>query len=203
MSRAAFLDRDGTLNRKPPDDQYVTRWEQLQFLPGVAEAIASLNRAGFLVIVVSNQRCVAKGLVSAADLERIHRQMCSELATKGARIDRVYYCPHEEYPGCSCRKPAPGMLFAAGRAHKIDLAASWMIGDSEVDMQAGRSAGCRTARVLANGGSGTQHTDITGSSLLDVVEKLLRREPALDDQRTNKLLVRKSLNAADLNLPVR
>ena len=190
MSRAAFLDRDGTLNRKLPDDQYVTRWEQIHFLPEVAKAIALLNQAGFLVIVVSNQRCVAKGLLPAEDLEAIHRRMCAELAAKGARIDGVYYCPHEEYPRCSCRKPAPGMLLAAGRAHKIDLAASWMIGDSEVDVQAGRSAGCRTARVLTNGASETHHTDITGSSLLDVVEKLLRCDPALEAQRTNKAVRR-------------
>jgi len=190
MSRAAFLDRDGTLNRKLPDDQYVTRWEQVQFLPEVAKAIALLNRAGFLVIVVSNQRCVAKGLIPVEDLEAIHRRMCAELAAEGARIDWVYYCPHEEYPRCSCRKPAPGMLLAAGRTHKIDLAASWMIGDSEVDVQAGRSAGCRTARVLTNGGSGTHQTDISGSSLLEVVEKILRWDPALESQCTNKAVCR-------------
>ena len=186
MPRAAFLDRDGTLNRKLPDDQYVTRWEQVQFLPGVAKAIALLNRAGFLVIVVSNQRCVAKGLIPEEDLEAIHRRMCEELAAGGARVDGVYYCPHEEQPRCSCRKPAPGMLFAATRTHRIDLAASWMIGDSEADVQAGRSAGCRTARVLTNGGSGSQNTHISGSALLDVVEKLLRWDPALEDQQTNK-----------------
>ena len=190
MSRAAFLDRDGTLNRKLPDGQYVTRWEQVQFLPEVAKAITLLNRAGFLAIVVSNQRCVAKGLISLEDLEAIHRRMCAELAAEGARIDEVYYCPHEEYPPCSCRKPAPGMLLAAGRTHRIDLAASWMIGDSEVDVQAGKRAGCSTARVLTNGESATHHTDITGSSLLDVVEKLLRWDPALETQRTNKAVCR-------------
>lgn len=177
MNRAAFLDRDGTLNRKLPGDQYVIRWEQVQFLPEVARAIALLNRAGFLVIVVSNQRCVAKRLISEEALEAIHRRMCAELAAEGAKVDAVYHCPHEEYPRCSCRKPAPGMLLAAARAHTIDLASSWMIGDSEVDVQAGRSAGCRTARVLTNGGSEIHHSDITGSSLLEVVQKLLGWNP--------------------------
>ncbi len=173
MSRAAFLDRDGTLNRKPPDDQYVTHWEQIQFLPGVATAIGLLNRAGFLVIVVSNQRCIAKGLIQENELEAIHRRMCCEMALQGATINDVYYCPHDKQPPCFCRKPAPGMLLDAARTHKIDLSASWMIGDSEVDVQAGRNAGCRTARVLTNGTT-AHRPDITGRSLLELVEKLLR-----------------------------
>ena len=190
MTRAAFLDRDGTLNRKLPEGQYVTRWEQVQFLPEVAMAIDVLNRAGCLVIIVSNQRCVAKGLISVEDLEAIHRRMCAELAAEAARIDGVYYCPHEEYPRCSCRKPAPGMLLSAGFAHKIDLTASWMIGDSEVDVQAGASAGCRTARVLANSASEINHADIIGSSLLDVVEQLLRRDTVIESRRTNEAVCR-------------
>src|SRR5215472_15185309 len=117
MRRAAFLDRDGTLNRKLPDDQYVTRWEQIQFLPGVANAIALLNRAGFLVIVVSNQRCIAKGLIRENELEAIHRRMCGEMVLQGATISDVYYCPHDNQPPCSCRKPAPGMLLDAARTH--------------------------------------------------------------------------------------
>lgn len=176
MNRAAFLDRDGTLNRKLPDDQYVTRWEQIQFLPGVVNAIALLNRAGFLVIVVSNQRCIAKGLIQENELEAIHRRMCGEMAAQGATINDVYYCPHDKQPPCSCRKPAPGMLLDAARTHEIDLSASWMIGDSEADVQAGRSAGCRTARVLTNGAN-AHHPDITGRSLLELVEKLLRWNP--------------------------
>jgi D-glycero-D-manno-heptose 1,7-bisphosphate phosphatase len=154
----------------------VTHWEEIHFLPDVARAIALLNRAGFRVIVVTNQRCVAKGLVSAAALEAIHQRMCTELAASGAKIDEVYYCPHEKHPPCSCRKPAPGMLLAAARAHDIDLMASWMIGDCEVDLDAGRNAGCRTARVLANDETATLDCDVVGSSLLETVDRLLRRE---------------------------
>jgi D-glycero-D-manno-heptose 1,7-bisphosphate phosphatase len=173
MSRAAFLDRDGTINQKLPDDQYVTRWEQVHFLPEVAKAIGLLNRSGYLVIVVSNQRCVAKGLISSAALESIHQRMCDELAAHGARIDYVYYCPHEEYPPCSCRKPEPGLLLTAARIHEVDLSASWMIGDSESDVEAGRNAGCRTARVLTNGNRIIHNPDVVGLSLLDTVEKLM------------------------------
>src|SRR5258707_12947583 len=129
MNRAAFLDRDGVINGKAREGEYVTRWEEMQILPGVPEAIARLNRSGFLVIVVSNQRCVAKGLITISDLEILHEAMSSELAGAGATVDAVYYCPHEKEPPCRCRKPAPGMLIDAARAHDIDLKASWMIGD--------------------------------------------------------------------------
>ena len=146
MNKAAFLDRDGVINRKAPtEDEYITRWEEMHIIPGVVEAIALLNRAGFRVIVVSNQRCVAKGLVTTGQLDAMHQQMCRELGAVGAKIDGVYYCPHEEQPPCSCRKPEPGMLFTAADEHEVDLTSSWMIGDSEKDVEAGRSAGCRTA----------------------------------------------------------
>jgi D-glycero-D-manno-heptose 1,7-bisphosphate phosphatase len=180
MSRAAFLDRDGVINRKPQGDGYVTHWEEMHFLPDVARAIALLNRADFRVIVVTNQRCVAKGLIPAAALEAMHHRMCAELAAKGARIDEIYYCPHEEYPPCFCRKPAPGMLLAAARAYDIDLTTSWMIGDSAIDVQAGRNAGCRTALVLTNGGTATLNCDVVGSSLLETVGQVLRQ----DEMRT-------------------
>ena len=109
-----------------------------------------LNRAGFRVIVVSNQRCVAKGLITAADLESMHQRMCEALGNAGAIIDAVYYCPHEKQPACRCRKPPPGMLLDAAREHDIDLPASWMIGDSEIDVEAGRNAGCKTARLVSD-----------------------------------------------------
>ncbi len=174
MNRAAFLDRDGVINRKPPEGQYVTRWEEVHFLPDVARAIALLNRASFRVIVVSNQRCVAKGLVPAPALEAMHQRMCEELAANGARIDAIFYCPHEKHPPCSCRKPAPGMLLAAARAHDIDLTASWMIGDSKIDVETGRNAGCKTARVLTNDGTATLNCNVVASSLLEAVDKLLK-----------------------------
>ena len=83
MSRAAFLDRDGVINRRPPEGQYVTCWEEMDFLPGVPEAIALLNQVDFRVIVISNQRCVAKGLVTAHELESMHLRMCEHLAASG------------------------------------------------------------------------------------------------------------------------
>ncbi len=117
MKKAAFLDRDGVINRKAPEGQYVTRWEEMEFLPGAGEAIRLLNDAGFFVVVVSNQRCVAKGLISTDELESIHARMRGEFQVAGARIDAIYYCPHDDQPPCGCRKPQPGMLLEAARTH--------------------------------------------------------------------------------------
>ena len=174
MKRAAFLDRDGVINRKAPEGQYVTRWEEMEFLPGTGEAIRLLNGAGFFVVVVSNQRCVAKGLITAAELESLHARMLREFLAADARIDAVYYCPHENQPPCSCRKPKPGMILEAARAHDIDLATSWMIGDSKHDVEAGRSAGCSTARVIEGHRSAGVNADVISASLLDAVRKILQ-----------------------------
>jgi D-glycero-D-manno-heptose 1,7-bisphosphate phosphatase len=144
MKKAAFLDRDGVINQKAPGLGYITRWEDFHLLPGVAEAISLLNAADFLVIVVSNQRGIAKGLVSTAVLDEIHANMRNALLSSGSRIEAVYYCPHDNFPPCKCRKPAPGMLLTAAREHDIDLPNSWMIGDSLSDVQAGQRAGCKT-----------------------------------------------------------
>ena len=152
MNRAAFLDRDGVINRKAPEGSYITSWEQMEFLPEVAEAIAQLNQAGFKVMVISNQRCVANGLLAEAELESIHQRMRDWLAGRGPKIDAVYYCPQEKtQPPCKCRKPAPGMLLRAARDHQLDLSASWMIGDSDSDVEAGRNAGCKTVRLVFPG----------------------------------------------------
>lgn len=182
MSRAVFLDRDGVINQKAPGREYVTRWEDFHLLPGVIEGIAQLNRAGLRVIVVTNQRCVAKGLLSVAELEKLHRQMCEHLLPAGARIDAIYYCPHELEPACACRKPAPGMLLEAARTHGLDLATSWMIGDSDSDIQAGKNAGCRTARLSgkkqtendAKDGRSRNEADIVAVSILDAIEQILQ-----------------------------
>ena len=174
MPKAAFLDRDGVINRKAPEGQYVTRWEDFEFLPRVAEAIALLGRAGFSVIVVSNQRGVAKGLLTITELELIHARMLKQLAAAAAHLTAVYYCPHDSGPSCTCRKPAPGMLFQAAREHGIELASSWMVGDSDIDMEAGKAAGCRTVRVLANGTLPEVAGDLTVHSLFEAAEELIQ-----------------------------
>ena len=173
MKRAAFLDRDGVINRKPPEGKYVTCWEEMQFLPGVPEAIALLREAGYDVFVVTNQRGVAKGLLTLDELESIHQRMCQRLAAAGASITKVFYCPHEEQPPCTCRKPAPGMLLTAARDHELDLAFSWMIGDSEIDVEAGKNAGCKTVRIVKCTESENRGADLVAKSLLEAVHQVL------------------------------
>jgi D-glycero-D-manno-heptose 1,7-bisphosphate phosphatase len=185
MIRAVFLDRDGVINRKPLEGEYVTCWEDFHILPGVVEGIALLKQAGFCVLVVTNQRCIAKGLMSVADLENIHQRMSDLLKRAGAAVDGVYYCPHEQEPPCNCRKPAPGMLLEAASSRGIDLSASWMIGDSDIDVEAGINAGCKTARLLTSSQAvdepgrsrgAAPRADIVAASLLDVIGEILRAE---------------------------
>ena len=186
MNKAAFLDRDGVINQKAAtEDDYITRWEEFQFLPGVAQAITLLHGAGFRVIVVSNQRCIAKGLLTFAELDSIHGSMCSELIRLGAAIDGIYCCPHDEQPPCGCRKPMAGMLLAAATDHEIDLSSSWMIGDSENDVEAGKRAGCRTARIAQPNAQEKGGADVRAVSLLEAAHRILQLEA----------------NSADLPLP--
>jgi len=173
MKRAVFLDRDGVINRKAAEGQYVTRWEDFHFLPGVAEAISLLDRAGWSVIVISNQRCVAKGLLTIAELETIHRKMLEELARSGAKLDGIYYCPHDKEPPCSCRKPSPGMLLMAAQEHQIDLTSSWMVGDSDSDIEAAKRAGCGAVRIVADLPAESENADGFARSLLEASQRLL------------------------------
>jgi D-glycero-D-manno-heptose 1,7-bisphosphate phosphatase len=142
---AAFLDRDGTINEKAADGDYVTHPDQLRLLAGAAGAIRSLNDADVLVIVVTNQRGIALGRMTEGDLEAIHarlRQLLDQSA--GARVDEFFFCPHED-DECDCRKPAPGMLQAAyQRFPGIELAGSVLIGDAASDVEAGRRFGVRS-----------------------------------------------------------
>jgi D-glycero-D-manno-heptose 1,7-bisphosphate phosphatase len=176
--KAAFLDRDGVINRKAPEGKYVTRWEEMVILPGVALAILTLRRAGFRIIVISNQRCVAKGLLTADDLDVLHRRMCETLAAEGAIIDAAYYCPHETHTQCTCRKPAPGLLLEAAENHHIDLKASWMIGDSPSDIEAGRGAGCKTALLQDGDGTPGVPADMVATSLLEAARQILKLHEA-------------------------
>jgi histidinol-phosphate phosphatase family protein len=187
MRRAVFLDRDGVVNRKAREGEYVTRWEEMQILPGVPEAIARLNRADYRVIVVSNQRCVAKRLITAADLDTLHVRMCEALGNAGAIVDAVYYCPHEAQTGCRCRKPQPGMLLDAAREHDIDLRASWMIGDSEIDVEAGRNAGCRTVRLVSGKERVDGTADVVASSLLEAIQPIVSAADRPSKNETDRL----------------
>ncbi len=192
MFRTIFLDRDGVLNHKPREGQYVTRWSDFHLLPGVPEAIARLNRAGLRVLVVSNQRGIALGLYTAADVDAIHTSLQHELARHAARVDAFYFCPHdrganekgasENQPGCDCRKPLPG-LYNQARAQFPDIApeTSLMIGDSWSDIEFGRRLGIKTifiegdpSRQKPGADSARTLADQHFASLPDAVDALLR-----------------------------
>jgi D-glycero-D-manno-heptose 1,7-bisphosphate phosphatase len=139
-----FLDRDGVVNEKMPEGQYVKSWDDFHLLPGVPQAIARLNRAGKQVIVVSNQRGIALGLYSAADVHAIHSALQDLLADHGAHVDAFYFCPHDRGQ-CNCRKPLPGMFEqAAQKFPGLTGANSVMIGDSFSDIEFGHRLGMRT-----------------------------------------------------------
>lgn len=146
-SRAAFLDRDGTLNVRPGEHEYLTQADQFVWLPGAPEALARLSRAGYVLAIVSNQRGVVRGLVSLSVLRQIEQRIQDDLAGLGCRIEAFRYCFHDLADACDCRKPRPGMLQDLARDLDLDLERSWMVGDAESDVAAGRAAGCRTAYV--------------------------------------------------------
>ena len=161
--RAIFLDRDGTLN---VEVNYLHRIEDLELVPGAAEAVRALSRAGFLAVVVTNQAGIARGYYDEAALHTLHEEMQRRLAAEGARIDAFYFCPHHpEFGGaCECRKPAAGMLSQAAQDHGIDLARSWLIGDTSGDIGAGCAVGCRTVLVRSGYGAQTEAALVSGDA---------------------------------------
>ncbi len=142
-----FLDRDGVINRRKPDD-YVKRWEEFEFLPGVPEAIASLGTRFARIIVVTNQQGIGKGLMTHADADLIHDRMRSAVARAGGEIHGVYVAPHLSHEDPGLRKPALGMAHAAARDFPdIAFARALMVGDSATDLAFGRAAGMRTILI--------------------------------------------------------
>lgn len=137
-----FLDRDGTLNVRPPRACYIERPEDFVWLPGAREAVARLKAAGYTLILISNQPGLARGNLTEKTLEAIHQKMQEELRSAGGEIDRIYYCPHNWDDGCACRKPKPGMFFEAQKEFSLDLSQCIMYGDDERDMEAAAAAGC-------------------------------------------------------------
>jgi D,D-heptose 1,7-bisphosphate phosphatase len=153
--RAVFLDRDGTLN---VDRDCLRAAEEFELLPGVADAIRELNHHGWRAVVVTNQPVIAKGCCTEAELRRIHNKLETLLGRAHAFLDRLYYCPHHPEAGfegerpelkirCACRKPAPGMIQRAVADLNIDLAESWLIGDTTTDLQTAKNAGLRSILV--------------------------------------------------------
>lgn len=153
--KAVFLDRDGVINKYVG---FLTDINDFELIDGAADAIKLINNSGYLAIVVTNQPVIARGEVTYDELEQIHNKMETLLGKEGAYVDAIYFCPHHPHKGyegeipelkieCDCRKPKPGMLLHATEDFNIDLKESWMVGDSETDIEAGQNAGCRTFLV--------------------------------------------------------
>jgi len=193
--KAVFLDRDNTLMQDPG---YLSDPEGVRLLPGVELAVKSLAKAGFKLVVVTNQSGVARGLLTEETLEKVHAELRRQLAEQNAHLDAIYYCPYhpegvvEQYAVESdLRKPKPGMLRRAADEMDIDVEASWMVGDSSCDIEAGQRAGCRTIRVRRPGEPGKAgkavkddedaQADFTVRNLVDAARVILRegmRTPA-------------------------
>ena len=178
--KAIFLDRDGTINKYVG---FLRKEEVFELLPGVAEAIKRINKSGYLAVVVTNQPVIARGEVTFEGLETIHNKMETLLGMEGAYLDGIYFCPHHPHSGydgevkelkidCDCRKPKPGMLLKAAEDLNIDLSQSYMVGDGENDIKAGKAAGCKT--VLLNTECEYYGQDVCVASLKDFVDQYLR-----------------------------
>lgn len=129
---AVFVDRDGTLNH---DSGYVTSPEQLVLFPGVPEAIARLNQLGVLVIMVTNQSAIGRGMMTMEDLEHIHARLAALIRPFGARIDGIFSCPHRPEDGCGCRKPNAGLIDQAVDRFSLDLSHCYLVGDKRSDLE--------------------------------------------------------------------
>ncbi len=140
MRPAVFLDRDGVINENRPG--YVKNWAEVRILPGALAALRALARLDRPIVVISNQSAIGRGLTTAEAVDDIHERLAREVETAGGRIDAFYYCPHTPDEGCSCRKPAPGLLLQAAQELDLDLARSYLVGDAVGDIQAALAVGC-------------------------------------------------------------
>lgn len=150
MTRAVFLDRDGVINENR--DDYVKSWDEFIFLPTSLRAFRRLAQAELLVIVVSNQSAINRGIVNKNTVEEINRRMVDEIERFGGRVDAIFYCMHRPDEGCDCRKPSPGLLLQAAACHDLDLDECYLVGDALSDIAAGQSVGCKNILVLTGRG---------------------------------------------------
>jgi histidinol-phosphate phosphatase family protein len=145
VNRFVLLDRDGTLTR---DAGYTHRIADYALLPGVVEGLRRLAAAGFRFAIATNQSGIGRGIFSEADYQAFQCHLTEDLGSRGIRIEASFHCPHRPEAGCACRKPAPGLFFAARDALRLDLGACWAIGDQPRDVEAALAAGCKGAILV-------------------------------------------------------
>lgn len=179
--KAVFLDRDGVINL---DRAYVHTWEEFAFVPGAVDAMRRLRDAGYVLVVVTNQSGLARGMYTEAQFQTLTQHMCNALAEAGAEVEAVYHCPHHpkgSVPGlaidCDCRKPSPGMIHRGARELNLSLADSFLVGDKPSDIEAARAAGLGRAYIVesdnAESAGDTAGADAAFTNLAACVDALL------------------------------
>ena len=161
MNKAVFLDRDGTIN---PDPGYISNPDDFNIYEGVAESLARLKKAGYLLVLITNQSGISRGLISTDQLDKIHKKLQLQLSEAGVQLDAIYYCPHHpDFPyidgkaACNCRKPEPGMVLQALRELNIDPGISFMIGDRSSDIKIGIKTGIKPVHIGQSPLAGYEH----------------------------------------------
>ena len=173
MNKAVFLDRDGVINA---DYGYVHTVEKFEFLPRVIEALAKLADSDYLIIIITNQSGIGRGLYTLDDFEKVMDYMDNELAGEGIVVDDVFYCSHDPDENCECRKPKPKLILDAAAEHNIDISKSWMVGDKNADVMCGKNAGCKTVFVKDEKKPKEElktEADLVVKDLYEAVEKIL------------------------------
>jgi D,D-heptose 1,7-bisphosphate phosphatase len=158
-NKAIFLDRDGVINRH--SDSYIKNINEFEILANVGEAIRKINDTGYKAIIITNQSVINRSLATHEDIHMMHDKLRSYLKKHNAFIDGIYYCPHVPEENCPCRKPKTGLLLQAQKEFNLSFSDSWLVGDNQVDLEAGRKMGCNVYLMQTNG------------SLASVIDKIL------------------------------
>lgn len=166
MHKAVFLDRDGVIN---DNTKHVNKPQDLILYEGVGEAILRLNKAGYMVFVVTNQGGVGSGFMREETLHDIHKKMEQEIAKSGGRLQGIEACTHHPKSGCGCRKPKPGMITALVERHKIDVRQSWLVGDMPTDCEAAKAAGVARCIILRGETEFADHTCLDLREAVDYI----------------------------------
>ena len=149
LNKVIFLDRDGVINQDSPD--YIKKWAEFFFIPGSITAICDLSRAGFDIIIITNQSGIGRKLIKPSDLNEMHKNLTQKIVASGGRIKDIFVCPHRPEENCKCRKPRPEMIYAAQKKYAIDLTTVSMVGDSAKDIECGQNAGVGKTILVKTG----------------------------------------------------
>lgn len=172
-----ILDRDGVINHD--SNEYIKSPDEWLPIPRSLEAVATLNRAGYRVLIATNQSGIARGFYDLDMLDQIHEKMMRELAAVGGYVEEIFFCPHHPEEKCPCRKPQPGMIHAIAEKYPLSLPDTFFIGDSQADMGAALAAGCKPILVMTGNGHVTvdQHPEVPNFANLDEAVQYVLSQP--------------------------